>query len=48
VAELDVEGAAGKLVEARAAVTAATTDAEREVAERRVASLEAMQAAVVN
>ncbi len=48
VAELDVEGSAARLVEARAAVAAATTDAEREVAERRVASLEAMQAAAVN
>ena len=48
VAELDVEGAAGRLAEARAAVAAAATDAEREAAERRVASLEAMQAAAVN
>ena len=48
VAELDVEGAAGRLAEARVAVTAATSDAERAVAERRVASLEAMQAAAVN
>jgi len=48
VAELDVEGAAGRLAEARASVAAATSDAERELAERRVASLEAMQAAAVN
>ena len=48
VGELDVEGAAGRLAEARAAVAAAATDAEREAAERRVASLEAMQAAAVN
>ncbi len=48
VAELDIEGAAGRLAEARAALSAATTDAERMVAERRVESLEAMQAAAVN
>ena len=48
VSELDVEGAAVRLAEARTAVAAATTDAARDTAERRVASLEAMQAAAVN
>ena len=48
VGEIDVEGIAARLAEARVATTAAATDAERELAEKRVAALEAMQAAAVN
>ena len=48
VGEIDVEAAAGQLVAARAAAAAATTDAERDAAEQRIAALEAMHALAVN
>ena len=47
VGEIDIEATAARLAEARAAV-AGTSDAERELAEKRVAGLEAKQAAAVN
>lgn len=48
VAELDVEAAARDLAAARETLRTATTDAERAVAEKRIASLEALQATAVN
>ncbi|QXQ05890.1 F0F1 ATP synthase subunit epsilon [Sphingosinicellaceae bacterium] len=48
VGEIDIEGGATRLAEARASLAAAAGDAERDLAEKRVASLEAMQAAAVN
>ncbi len=48
VAELDPEAIARELANAREDVRDAKTDADRAVAERRVARFEAMQAAITN
>ena len=48
VGEIDVEAAAAGLAEAREMARAASGEAERTIAEKRIASFEAMQAAVVN
>ena len=48
VGEIDVEAAAASLAEARDMLRAATGEAERLMAEKRIAAFEAMQAAAVN
>lgn len=48
VGELDVEGAAGQLAEAREALRTAADEAATADAEKRIARLEAMQATAVN
>ncbi len=48
VSEIDVEVAAAGLAEAREMLLTAGGDGDRAIAEKRIASYEAMQAAVVN
>ncbi len=48
VGEIDVEGVARELAAARTELGAVKSDAERAVAEKRVARFEAMQAAATN
>lgn len=48
VGELDVEGAARQLAEARDLLRTANGEAETAIAEKRIARLEAMQAVAVN
>ena len=48
VAEIDVEAAASQLAEAREMLRTASNDVERNMAEKRIASFEAMQAAAVS
>jgi len=48
VAEIDVEAAAAGLADAREMLRTAGGDGDRAIAEKRIASFEAMQAAVVN